>query len=56
MLYKVSSYEWIDVKKSNKLVSICLILAAKVIFFNELINQSSIRLILLIFPVSDHLP
>ena len=56
MLYKVSSEEWTDVKKSNKLVFICLILAAKVIFFMKLTNQSSIRLILLIFPVSDHLP
>ena len=33
MLYKVSSKEWIDVKKFSKLVSICLILAAKVIFY-----------------------
>ena len=36
MLYKVSSEEWTDVKKSNQLVSICLILAAKVMFFYEI--------------------
>ena len=35
MLHKVSSEEWVDVKKSNKLVSICLILAARVIFLGN---------------------
>ena len=31
MLHKISSEELIDLKKSNKLVFICLILAARVI-------------------------
>ena len=35
MLHKISSEEWIDVKKSNKLVFICLILAAWVIFLGN---------------------
>ena len=34
-LHKVLSEEWIDVKKSNKLVSFCLILAARVIFLGN---------------------